>query len=94
MGNFALRLGLIGLCFTSTACVSYTGVTQAGDGQLYISGGTSYVFYTAPWVRRCEVDGMKLDCVELSESPNAARGTAASGETSTPAPAPAPAKKK
>jgi hypothetical protein len=75
------------LCWQSVACVSYSGVTKA-DGQLYISGGTSYWVYTQPWVRRCDVDGNKLNCEELTESAASAR---APKQETKPAPA-APAK--
>jgi hypothetical protein len=93
MRNPARRLGIVGLCFIATSCVTYSGVTRTPDGQLYISGGTSYWFYTSAWVRRCDVDELKLNCVELSESP-AANAAATNGGAATAAPpaeaAPAP----
>jgi hypothetical protein len=86
--NIVLRsILLAALCFPSVACVSYSGVTKA-DGQLYISGGTSYWVYTQPWVRRCDVDGNKLNCEELTESAASARAPKSEG-TKPAAPAPA-----
>jgi hypothetical protein len=73
----------MGLAFVATACVSYTGVSKSPNGELYISGATSYFVYSSPWVRRCEVDGTQLNCVELSESPKPAAGAA--GATAGPA---------
>jgi hypothetical protein len=70
MRNVVRTLGVIGLCLVGTSCVSYTGVARSPEGQLYISGGTNYFVYTSPWVRRCDVDGDKLNCVELSEPPS------------------------
>lgn len=79
----------MGLAFVATACVSYTGVSKSPNGELYISGATSYFVYSSPWVRRCEVDGTKLNCVELSESPKpaagAADGTTAPASSASPA---------
>ena len=65
-------IGLAVLCWQGVACVTYSGVTKA-DGQLYLSGGTNYWVYTQPWVRRCDVDGNKLTCDELTESASAPR---------------------
>ena len=99
----------IGLALFEMSCASYSGVSKSSDGALYISGATNYFVFSEPWVRRCEVDGMKLNCVELSESPRVPRGEAggtaapaASGTTSAPPeapvaapePAPTPAKSK
>jgi hypothetical protein len=84
--------------------VTYSGVSKSPQGELYISGATNYFVFSQPWIRRCDVDGMKLNCVELSESPQAAPGTmggtagaAPSGEppaaAAPEAPAPAPESK-
>jgi hypothetical protein len=85
----------MGLAVVATSCVTYTGVSKSSDGELYISGGTSYFVYSTPWVRRCKVENTKLDCVELSESPKPAASStgsaaapAGSSEPATPAPAP------
>ena len=85
MRNLTRSLGVIGLALLGTSCVTYSGVTKSQDGKLYISGGTDYFFYTEPWVRLCDVDGLRLNCVELSESPSAPRGAAVS-HTAAPAP--------
>ena len=89
----------IGIGLLASSCVTYSGVSKSSDGELYISGGTSYFVYSTPWVRRCKVEDTKLDCVELSESPkpaaSSAGGTAApapsgaSSASATPEPAPA-----
>ena len=96
MRSLARRLGSIAATFLAVSCVSYTGVNRASDGTLYISGGTNYVVFTSPWVRRCTVDGQKLNCDELSESPSRAKRAAAGGAAAPPPaaspapPAPAP----
>ena len=74
----------LGLALVSTACVSYTGVSKSPDGELYISGGTNYFVFSSPWVRRCQVDGTKLNCVELSETPP--RTTGSTGDSAAPTP--------
>ena len=74
----------LGLALVATSCVSYTGVSKSPDGELYISGGTNYFVFSSPWVRRCQVDGTKLNCVELSETPP--RSTGSTGDTAAPAP--------
>ena len=51
------------------SCVSYSGVSKANDGQIWISGGTTYVFVTVPFIKRCNAEGTTLKCEELSESP-------------------------
>jgi hypothetical protein len=74
---------ILALALVATSCVTYTGVSKSSDGELYISGGTSYFVYSTPWVRRCKVADTKLDCVELSESPKPA--ASATGGTAAPA---------
>ena len=96
MRSIASVCGALCLPLVATSCVTYTGVSKSSDGELYISGGTSYFVYSTPWVRRCKVDGEKLDCVELSESPKPAATAGApatsSGEpASSAAPPPLPA---
>lgn len=86
MNDLARMVAAIGSCFICTSCVTYSGVARAPDGQLYISGGTNYFVYTSAWVRRCDVDGQKLNCVELSESPATSSGAAASDSGATSAP--------
>lgn len=92
MSNVARILGSIGLCLLgTTSCVTYTGVSKSPDGQLYISGATSYVVFSSPWIRRCDVDGFKLNCEELSESPPKKKGApAAPGSAASSPPASAP----
>jgi hypothetical protein len=84
MKSFARIGALLGLVLVGTSCVTYSGVSKSPQGELYISGATNYFVFSQPWIRRCEVDGMKLNCVELSESPQAAPGT--TGATAAPAP--------
>ena len=88
MTKLAWSLAPIGLSLLGSACASYTGVSKSPDGQIYISGATNYFVFSSPWIRRCTVQGQKLECEELSESPSKPRGgTAAAGTTSAPAPA-------
>ncbi len=90
MKNLFLGIGLLALGSQSVACVSYSGVHKAQDGQLYISGGTSYFVYSQAWVRRCDVDGNQLHCEELTELASAPRGQRT--EPAKPAAPAAPAK--
>jgi hypothetical protein len=84
------------LATLSVSCMSYTGVSKA-DGQLYVSGGMTYLFITVPFIKRCEIDGQILKCEELAEAPapGARRGGepggAAPASSSTPAAPAAPA---
>jgi len=84
MKSVALVCATMGLALFAASCVSYTGVSKSPDGELYISGGTNYFVYSSPWVRRCKVDGEKLDCVELSESPQPAASSTSGTATSAP----------
>lgn len=77
MKSLAPMCAIVGLGLVATSCATYTGVSKSPDGELYISGATSYFVFSEPWVRRCTVDGMRLNCVELSEAPKAATGTTA-----------------
>lgn len=85
---------ILGLALVATSCVSYTGVSKAPGGELYISGATSYVIFSSPWIRRCDVVDTKLNCVELTEPPQSkgsTSGTSAPATSAAPeAPAPAP----
>ncbi len=54
------------VALSCASCATYTGVSKA-DGQIYISGMTSYFVFSTPWVRRCDVDGTTLRCEELTE---------------------------
>jgi hypothetical protein len=67
-------------------CVSYTGVSRA-EGKLYISGGTSYLFYTAPFIKRCDEEGTALKCEELTElkQPSGAASTTTTDTSSSAA---------
>jgi hypothetical protein len=85
MRTLARTLGVIGLCLVGTSCVTYTGVARSPEGQLYISGGTSYFVYSTPWVRRCDVDGDKLNCVELSEPPSSSKSASGQGTATSAA---------
>lgn len=76
--KYARVLVAVGLLATP-ACVSYTGVSRA-EGKLYISGDTSYFFYSAPFIKRCDEEGTALKCEELTELKQA-RGA----DTTTPA---------
>lgn len=79
-----LLRGLAGatLALLGTSCISYSGVSKA-DGQLYLTGGTTFVFFTVPFVKRCDIDGTVLRCQELSEPGN----KPASDNAGTPMPA-------
>jgi len=97
MKNLAPTCATIALALLATHCASYSGVSKSPDGALWISGATNFFVFSQPWIRRCEVDGMKLNCVELSESPQAAPRSmggsttpAPTSEPATAAPAPAP----
>jgi hypothetical protein len=104
MKIFALGAATLGLVSLTTSCVSYSGVSKAQSGELYISGATSYFVFSEPWIRKCDIDGQKLNCVELSESPKPPQqpyntgGTAAPPAATTDAPPtaapPAPEAKK
>jgi hypothetical protein len=84
MKIFALCAAL-GLASLVTSCVSYSGVSKAQSGELYISGATSYFVFSQPWIRKCDVDGQKLNCVELSETPQPPPGQYNNGgATATP----------
>ncbi len=83
MKSLAPLCATMGLALFVTSCVSYSGVTRTPDGELYISGATNYFIISLPWVRRCQVDGTTLKCVELTESPPPAAGAA--GGTASPA---------
>jgi hypothetical protein len=71
-------------------CVSYTGVSRA-EGKLYISGDTSYFFYSAPFIKRCDEEGTALKCEELTElkqPSGAATTTTTAADTSSSAATP------
>jgi hypothetical protein len=72
----------IGLTVVATSCVSYSGVSKSPNGDLYISGATNYFVFSTPWVRHCEVEGTKLNCVELTEPSKASTGS--TGGTAAP----------
>lgn len=91
MKSVAFVCATLGLALVVTSCVTYTGVSKSADGELYISGGTSYVVYSSPWIRRCKVDGEKLDCVELSEKPPAPAGSGSAAAAPAPAASSEPA---
>ncbi|HEV8246849.1 MAG TPA: hypothetical protein VGP93_13820 [Polyangiaceae bacterium] len=88
MKSVTLVCVIMGLALVAGSCVSYTGVSKSPDGELYISGGTNYFVYSSPWVRRCKVEGEKLECVELSEAPKPAASS--TGAAAAPAPSSEP----
>lgn len=97
--SVARASALLSLALVASSCVTYSGVSKASDGDLYISGATNYFVFSSPWIRRCKVDDTTLNCVELSEpqrSGNDSKGGAAapasSGEPAASPPADAPAK--
>lgn len=104
MKIFASCAAMLALASLTTSCVSYSGVSKAQSGELYISGATSYFVFSQPWIRKCDIDGQKLNCVELSETPQPPQGQYNTGGTAAPpaataeappsAPAPAPDAKK
>lgn len=76
----------------ATSCVTYSGVSKANDGQIWISGGTNYFIISVPFIKRCDVDGTILKCEELSEQPPpSARRGAAPADSAAPAPSAKPA---
>jgi hypothetical protein len=88
---------MMGLAAMAAGCTTYSGVSKA-DGQLYVSGGTTILFFQIPWIKRCDIDGNLLRCEELTEVPpqraggqGGAAGTAAPAAAPAPAPSPAPA---
>ena len=89
MRNLARILGPIGLALLSASCVSYSGVSKAPDGSLYISGATNYFVFSSPWIKHCTVDALVLNCEELAE-PAKANGANAAGTTTEPAAAATP----
>lgn len=68
----------VGFSLLSASCVTYSGVSRA-DGKLYISGATTYVIISVPFIKRCDVEGTVLLCEELAEP--AKQGTAAGGSS-------------
>lgn len=47
-------------------CAYYTGVAVKGD-RVYLLGGTSYLgLFSDPWVKRCQEDGERLVCQQIS----------------------------
>ena len=87
----AVTTALLGLFATS--CAHYSGIAKA-DGQVYLTGGTTIVFFTIPFIKRCDLEGTTLKCEELKEyeaPPAARRGDAPAGSGSAAAPAAPPA---
>ena len=83
------------LALFAASCAHYSGIAKA-DGQIYLTGGTTIVFITIPFIKRCDMEGTTLKCEELKEyeaPPAPRRGEAApagSGAGSAAAPAAAP----
>jgi hypothetical protein len=73
---------------TASSCVQYSGVAKA-DNQIYLSGGTTYAFFTVPFIKRCDVEGQILKCEELKEfeaPPPRRDAPAGSGQPAAPPP--------
>ena len=90
MRNVVKMLGLIGLALLGASCVSYSGVAKAADGTLYLSGATNYFVFSEPWIKHCTVDGLILNCEELSEPAKTQGANAATATTAQPTASPAP----
>jgi hypothetical protein len=74
------------VALATASCITYTGVSKA-DGKLYISGATSYVIVSVPFIKRCDIDGQILKCEDLAEEPP--KRTAPSADPAASASAPA-----
>ena len=64
-------------------CNAYTGVS-ARDGEVYLTGTTSFLIFGTAWVKKCTPDGAKLTCedVVITQVGSAkTAGTAGSGST-------------
>jgi hypothetical protein len=101
MGKVGKAVAVGVLAVLATGCVTYSSVSKANDGKVWLSGATSYWFITVPFIKRCDADGTILHCEELNEyTPPAAnrRGGGGGGgggeekktteESAPPAPAP------
>src|SRR5689334_1520640 len=80
------------LAASALSCTHYGGIAKA-DNQIYLTGGTTIVFITIPFIKRCDVEGTTLKCEELKEyeaPPPARRGEqpASTGTTTAATPAP------